>query len=91
MIIALAVLGWMGISRVVRSQTLSLKEQDFTQAAKALGASDWRIIVRHIVPNTIAPVLVAATLQVAGAILSESQLSYLGLGIQPPTLPGVIC
>ncbi len=85
MIIALSIIGWMSIARVVRSQTLSLKEQDFSKAAKALGATNRRIIIRHIIPNTLAPVLVAMTLQVAGAILSESQLSFLGLGIQPPT------
>ncbi len=85
MIVALAILGWMAIARVVRSQTLSLKEQDFSQAARALGASNRRIIIRHIIPNTLAPVLVAMTLMVASAILSEAQLSYLGLGIQPPT------
>lgn len=85
MIAALAILGWMSIARVVRSQTLSLKEQDFAEAARALGATNRRIILRHIIPNTLAPVLVAMTLMVASAILSESQLSYLGLGIQPPT------
>jgi len=85
MIVALSILGWMSISRVVRSQTLSLKEQDFSQAARALGATNRRIIIRHIIPNTLAPVLVAMTLMVASAILSEAQLSYLGLGIQPPT------
>ncbi len=85
MIIALSILGWMSVSRVVRSQTLSLKEQDFSQAARALGANNRRIIIRHIIPNTLAPVLVAMTLMVATAILSEAQLSYLGLGIQPPT------
>lgn len=84
MVIVLVLFGWMVIARVVRSQALSLKQQDFTEAARALGASSSRIIGRHILPNTMAPMLVAATLAVGTAILSESQLSYLGLGIQPP-------
>lgn len=85
MTIVLVIFGWMTISRVVRSQTLSLKQQDFFVAAKAIGVSTPGIIFRHLLPNVIGPVIVAATLQVGTAILSESQLSYLGLGIQPPT------
>jgi len=77
--------GWMGVSRLVRAETLSLKERDFVAAARAQGAGDARIIFRHILPNTMAPVLVAATLGVAGAILTESALSFLGIGVQPPT------
>jgi peptide/nickel transport system permease protein len=77
--------GWMGVSRLVRAETLSLKERDFVAAARAQGAGDARIIFRHILPNTLAPVLVAATLGVAGAILTESALSFLGIGVQPPT------
>jgi peptide/nickel transport system permease protein len=77
--------GWMGVARLVRAEVLSLRERDFVQAARALGASDRRIIFRHILPNALAPILVAATLGVAGAILTESALSFLGIGVQPPT------
>ncbi len=77
--------GWMGIARLVRADFISLKERDFVQAARALGARDGRIIFRHILPNAMASVLVAATLGVAGAILTESALSFLGIGVQPPT------
>lgn len=77
--------GWMGVARLVRAEVLSLRERDFVQAARALGASDVRIICNHILPNALSPVLVAATLGVAGAILTESALSFLGIGVQPPT------
>lgn len=77
--------GWMGVARLVRAEVLSLRERDFVQAARALGASDLRIICNHILPNALSPVLVAATLGVAGAILTESALSFLGIGVQPPT------
>jgi peptide/nickel transport system permease protein len=77
--------GWMGVARLVRAEFLSLRERDFTVAEKALGAKDFRIIFRHILPNALAPVLVSATLGVAGAILTESALSFLGIGVQPPT------
>ncbi|MBI5343468.1 MAG: ABC transporter permease, partial [Deltaproteobacteria bacterium] len=77
--------GWMGVARLVRAETLSLKERDFIAAARAQGAETGRILFRHILPNTLAPVLVAATLGVAGAILTESALSFLGIGVQPPT------
>jgi peptide/nickel transport system permease protein len=83
--IIIGLTGWMGVSRLVRAETLSLKERDFVAAARAQGAGDARIIFRHILPNTLAPVLVAATLGVAGAILTESALSFLGIGVQPPT------
>jgi peptide/nickel transport system permease protein len=83
--VVIGVTGWMGVSRLVRAETLSLKERDFVAAARAQGAGDARIIFRHILPNTLAPVLVAATLGVAGAILTESALSFLGIGVQPPT------
>jgi peptide/nickel transport system permease protein len=76
--------GWMGVARLVRAETLSLKERDFVAAARALGAGDGRILLRHILPNAMAPLLVAATLGVAGAILTESGLSFLGIGVQPP-------
>ena len=84
----MAVIGltsWMGVARLVRAEFLSLRERDFVQAARALGASDRRVIFRHVLPNALAPVLVSATLGVAGAILTESALSFLGIGVQPPT------
>ena len=77
--------GWMGVARLVRAEFLSLRERDFVLAAQALGASDRRIIFLHILPNALSPVLVSATLGVAGAILTESALSFLGIGVQPPT------
>ncbi len=83
--IIIGITGWMGVSRLVRAEFLSLKERDFTVAEKALGAKDFRIIFGHIMPNAMAPVLVSATLGVAGAILTESALSFLGIGVQPPT------
>ena len=73
------------MARIIRAEFLSLKEREFTLAARVMGASDLRIIVKHILPNTAAPIIVAATLQVATGILAESALSYLGYGIQPPT------
>jgi len=83
--IIIGVTGWMGITRLVRADFTSLKERDFVLAARAIGASDLRIIFVHILPNAMASVLVAATLGVAGAILTESALSFLGIGVQPPT------
>ncbi|MDI6728419.1 MAG: ABC transporter permease [Thermodesulfovibrionales bacterium] len=76
---------WMGVARLVRAEFLSLKEREFVLAAKALGASDMRIILRHIMVNSMAPVFVSAILGVASAILVESALSFLGIGVQPPT------
>jgi peptide/nickel transport system permease protein len=84
----MAVIGltsWMGVARLVRAEFLSLREREFVTAARALGASDVRLILRHMLPNALAPVMVSATLGVAGAILTESALSFLGLGVQPPT------
>ncbi|MCL1925612.1 MAG: ABC transporter permease [Syntrophorhabdaceae bacterium] len=83
--IIIGITGWMGVARLVRAETLSLKERDFVVAARAQGAGAARIMFRHILPNTLAPILVAATLGVAGAILVESSLSFLGIGVQPPT------
>jgi len=77
--------GWMGVCRLVRAEFLSLRERDYVVAAAALGARPLRIIMRHLLPNALAPVVVAAVLGVAGAILTESALSFLGLGVQPPT------
>ncbi|MBI3521554.1 MAG: ABC transporter permease [Chloroflexi bacterium] len=84
-VIVLGMLSWMTTSRLVRATFLSLKEREFVLAARAVGASDRRIILRHILPNSLAPIIVAATLGVASAIIAESTLSFLGLGIQPPT------
>ncbi|MFH1888942.1 MAG: ABC transporter permease [Candidatus Omnitrophota bacterium] len=75
---------WMGPARLIRGEILSLKEREFIQAERAIGASNFRIISRHLVPNAIGPVLVNATLGIAAAILVESGLSFLGLGVQPP-------
>ena len=76
---------WMGIARLVRAEVLSIKEKDFVRYAKAMGAGNFKIISRHILPNALPPVLVAAVLGMGGAILTESALSFLGLGVQPPT------
>ncbi len=82
--IILAALFWMYIARVVRGQVLSIREKEFVEAARASGASPVRIIVRHIFPNIAGPIMVNATLAVAGAIIAESTLSFLGFGVQPP-------
>jgi peptide/nickel transport system permease protein len=83
-VIVFAVLRWMLYCRVARAAVLSLRDQPFTEAARALGASQARILVRHILPNIGAPLLTVATLEVARVILAESTLSFLGMGIQPP-------
>ncbi|WP_319471294.1 ABC transporter permease [uncultured Pseudodesulfovibrio sp.] len=82
--IVIGLTGWMGVARLVRAETLTIRERDYVLAARAAGAGPGRIIFRHILPNAVAPVLVSATLGVAGAILTESALSFLGLGVQPP-------
>ncbi|MDR7542876.1 MAG: ABC transporter permease [Armatimonadota bacterium] len=82
---ALGLVAWTTYARVVRGQVLVLRELDFVQAARAIGVSDGRIIVRHILPNALAPVIVLATLGMATAIIAEAALSFLGLGVQPPT------
>jgi peptide/nickel transport system permease protein len=84
-VLVLGVLSWMTTSRLVRATFLSLKNREFVEAARCIGARDRRIIVRHILPNSIAPIIVAAPLGGAAAIIAESTLSFLGLGIQPPT------
>src|ERR1700674_2284260 len=84
-ILVIGLLNWMQVTRIVRGNVLSLKEQDFVLAARALGVSDLAIIFRHVVPNTLAPVVVAATLGVGYAIILEASASFLGLGVQPPT------
>lgn len=84
-VLVLGLLSWMTTSRLVRATFMSLKEREFVLAARAVGVPDRRIILRHLLPNALAPIIVAATLGVASAIISESTLSFLGLGIQPPT------
>ena len=81
----IGVTGWMGVARLVRAEVLSLKERDFVVSARALGAGDLSLMFRHILPNALVPVLVSAVLGVAGAVLTEAALSFLGLGVQPPT------
>ncbi|MDF2630491.1 MAG: oligopeptide transporter permease protein [Symbiobacteriaceae bacterium] len=83
--IALGVVGWAGMARLVRGQVLQLKERDYVEAAKSAGARDWWIIIRHILPNALGPIIVSVTLGIPGAIMSEASLSFLGLGVQPPT------
>ena len=83
--LVIGLLGWPPVSRIVRGQFLSLRERDFVMASRTVGASNPRIIFRHILPNALAPVIVAATFGMAGAILLEAGLSFLGLGVQPPT------
>ncbi|MBI1818956.1 MAG: ABC transporter permease [Nitrospirae bacterium] len=83
--VIIGITSWMGVARLVRAQFISTKEMDYITAVRALGANDGRIILHHILPNTLSPVYVSAILGVAGAILVESSLSFLGLGIQPPT------
>jgi peptide/nickel transport system permease protein len=83
--IVIGLTGWMGVTRLVRADFISLRERDFVRAARAIGANDARIIFMHILPNALASILVAATLGIAGAILTESALSFLGIGVQPPT------
>src|SRR5256714_5754179 len=81
----IGIVGWAGMARIVRGQVLVVRQLEYIQAIRALGAGDVRIMVRHVLPNVIAPVVIAATLGVAGAIMAEAALSFLGLGVQPPT------
>ncbi|MBV8153293.1 MAG: ABC transporter permease [Candidatus Eremiobacteraeota bacterium] len=84
-VLIIGALSWPTVARLVRASFLSLREREFAEAARALGNSDRRIIFRHLLPNAVAPIVVQATLDVAGVIITESTLSFLGLGIQPPT------
>ncbi|PRX32650.1 peptide/nickel transport system permease protein/oligopeptide transport system permease protein [Orenia metallireducens] len=83
--VALGLISWPGLARIVRGQVMALKEEEYVEAAKSLGANDFRIIFKHVIPNTLAPIIVTVTLGVASAILAEAGLSFLGLGAQPPT------
>jgi peptide/nickel transport system permease protein len=85
LVLALSLGGWVGYARLVRGQVLAAREREFIEAARALGASDLRIILRHILPNIIQPVVVQAAIGMAGAILAEATMSFLGLGVPPPT------
>ncbi len=84
LILALAISGWVGYARLVRAQVMAAKEREFVEAARALGASDLRVICRHILPNILQPLIVQAAIGMAGAVLAEATLSFLGLGIPPP-------
>jgi len=83
-VLVISLFAWRGVARLIRGEVLKLRAQDFAEAARALGATDARVLVRHLVPNALAPVIVAATLIVGQAILTEAALSFLGIGIQPP-------
>jgi ABC-type dipeptide/oligopeptide/nickel transport system permease subunit len=83
--IVIGVVGWAGMARLVRGQVLVVRELEFVQAMRAVGAGSVRIVVRHVLPNIIAPVIIASTLGIASAIMAEAALSFLGLGVQPPT------
>jgi oligopeptide transport system permease protein len=82
--VAIGITSWVTVARLVRGQLLSLKETEFVEAAKAIGVSDRRIVIRHLLPNGIGPVIVAITLGIPGAILAEATLAYIGVGVQPP-------
>ncbi len=84
LVAVLVLFGWMGAARLVRGQVLALREREFTEAARALGASGWRIILTHMLPNAAAPIIVGATLGFGDVIITESALSFLGFGVQPP-------
>src|ERR671929_2381064 len=84
LILALCIIGWVGYARVMRAQVLKVREYDFVQAARALGARDWRILFVHILPNAVQPLIVQASLGMAGGGVSEASLSFLGLGVPPP-------
>jgi peptide/nickel transport system permease protein len=85
LVFALSLGGWVGYARLVRAQVLAAREKEYVEAARALGANDLRILVRHILPNIIQPVIVQAAIGMAGAILAEATMSFLGLGVPPPT------
>jgi peptide/nickel transport system permease protein len=85
LIVMVGLVGWMETARVVRAEFLSLREREFVEGARAMGASDWRVVGRHLMPNVAAPILVSLTLAVGRGILLESALSFFGVGVQPPT------
>jgi peptide/nickel transport system permease protein len=81
----MSIFGWVGIARLIRGQALSLREEEYVEAAKAIGVPDWQIVIRHLMPNTMAVSIVWATLRVGRVIIAEATLSFFGLGVQPPT------
>jgi len=85
LVLALSISGWVGYARLVRAQVMAVKEREFVEAARALGASDLRLLGRHILPNIVQPLIVQAAIGMAGAVLAEATLSFLGLGVPPPT------
>jgi oligopeptide transport system permease protein len=85
--LALAIVNWVGIARLVRGQVLSLKEKEFVEAARSIGAKDLRIMFRHILPNSLGPIIIIAAFTVPGLIITEAILGYLGLGLRPSTDP----
>lgn len=82
--VAIGLTSWVTVARLIRGQLLSLKEAEFVEAARAVGVSDWRVVTRHLLPNSIGPIIVAVTLGIPAAILTESTLAYIGVGVQPP-------
>lgn len=84
-VLALVVIGWVGYARLVRGQVLKIRELEYVQAARALGAPVWRVLLRHVIPGAMPAVIVQATIGMAGSIIAEASLSFLGLGVQPPT------
>jgi peptide/nickel transport system permease protein len=84
LVLALSIGGWVGYARLVRAQVLAVREREFVEAARAIGASDWRIFTRHILPNILQPLIVQSAIGMAGAVLAEATLSFLGLGVPPP-------
>jgi ABC-type dipeptide/oligopeptide/nickel transport system permease subunit len=84
-IIALGVLGWAGLARMVRAQVITIKEREYIISALAVGVPQWQVIVKHILPNAIAPIIVVLSMGMGGIALSEGYLSFLGIGLQPPT------
>jgi peptide/nickel transport system permease protein len=85
MILVLTIFGWMTVARLTHGSVLSLRHREFTEAARALGGSSWHTILRHMLPNSLAPIIVAATLGLGNRIILEATLSFLGLGVNPPT------
>jgi ABC-type dipeptide/oligopeptide/nickel transport system permease subunit len=83
--VTIGIVGWAGMARLVRGQVLVVRQLEFVQASRALGSRDVRVVLKHVLPNVVAPVLIAATLGIAAAIMAEASLSFLGLGVQPPT------
>jgi peptide/nickel transport system permease protein len=83
--VTIGIVGWAGMARLVRGQVLVVRQLEFVQASRALGGRDVRVVLKHVLPNVVAPVLIAATLGIAAAIMAEASLSFLGLGVQPPT------